>query len=61
MIIDPESNSETVLQFVSDLLSKLDKLQEKSVTYKNYQKNFKVMKLSCIPNTVSYVAHTMYR
>ena len=45
MIIDPDSNGETILQFVSELLSKLDKLQEKAVIYKNYQKNFKVKKL----------------
>ena len=42
MIIDPDSNGETILQFVSELLSKLDKLQEKAIIYKNYQKNFKV-------------------
>lgn len=42
MIIDPESNGETILQFVGELLSKLDMLQEKAVTYKNYQKHFKV-------------------
>ena len=48
MIIDPDSNGETILQFVSELLFKLNKLQEKAVTYKNYQKNFKVMILSYI-------------
>ena len=50
MIIDPDSNGETILQFVSELLSKLDKLQEKAVTYKNYQKNFKVMILKVTSN-----------
>lgn len=42
MIIDPDSNGETILQYVSDLLSRLDKLHEKAIIYKNYQKNFKV-------------------
>lgn len=45
MIIDPDSNGETILEFVSELLSKLDQLQEKAIIYKNYQKNFKVRKL----------------
>ena len=42
MILDPESSSENVLKFVGELLSKLDQLQTKAFTYKNYQKNFKV-------------------
>jgi phosphoserine aminotransferase len=45
MIIDPNSNGETILDFVSELLSKLDQLQEKAIIYKNYQKNFKASKL----------------
>ena len=48
MIIDPDSNGETILEFVSELLSKLDQLQEKAIIYKNYQKNFKVRKLCYI-------------
>ena len=43
MILDPESNNETVLKFVGQLLSKLDQLHAKAVTYKNYQKTFKVI------------------
>ena len=45
MILDPESTSETVLKFVGQLLSKLDQLHTKAVTYKNYQKTFKVINL----------------
>ncbi len=45
MIIDPDSNGETILDFVSELLSKLNQLQEKAIIYKNYQKNFKARKL----------------
>lgn len=61
MIIDPDSNGETILQFVSELLSKLDKLQEKAIIYKNYQKNFKVKKLCCTHQLLSCVSLcTMY-
>ena len=42
MILDPESEGDKVLEFVGDLLSKLDGLQGKAYTYKTYQKNFKV-------------------
>ena len=44
MILDPESDGEAVLTFVGELLSKLDQLQTKAFTYKNYQKNFKVIR-----------------
>ena len=54
MIIDPDSNGEAILQFVSELLSKLDKLQEKAIIYKNYQKNFKVEKL-CYTHQLCHV------
>ena len=43
MILDPESSGDSVLKFVGELLLKLDQLQSKAFTYKNYQKNFKVI------------------
>lgn len=42
MILNPESPGDEVLGYVGDLLSRLDVLQSKAFTYKNYQKNFKV-------------------
>ncbi len=42
MILDPETESDKVLDYVGSLLSKLDELQSKAFTYKTYQKNFKV-------------------
>ena len=42
MILDPEAEEEKVRSFIQDLLGKLEALKQKSVTYKNYQKNFKV-------------------
>ena len=42
MILDPEAEEEKVRSFVHDLLSKLEDLKQRSVTFKTYQKNFKV-------------------
>ncbi len=42
MILDPDTESDKVLEYVGSLLSTLDELQSKAFTYKTYQKNFKV-------------------
>lgn len=42
MILDPDAEEEKVRSYVHDLLAKLESLKERSVTFKNYQKNFKV-------------------
>ena len=42
MILDPEAEKDKVQSFVQDLLSKLEGLKQRSITFKNYQKNFKV-------------------
>ncbi len=42
MILDSTSEGEKVLNYVGDLLEKLDKLQKNAFNCKNHQKNFKV-------------------
>ena len=42
MVLDPEAEEVKVRSLLGDLLGKLDSLHQKAVTYKSYQKNFKV-------------------
>ena len=42
MILDPQSEGSEVLKYVGDLLSQMERLQEKAFTYRSYQKTFKV-------------------
>lgn len=42
MILDPEADEGKVRSYVQELLTKLEVLKERSTTFKNYQKNFKV-------------------
>lgn len=42
MILDPTSEGEKVLEYLEELINKLENLQEKAFQYKTHQKNFKV-------------------
>ena len=42
MILDPQSEGSKVLDYVRDLLSQMEQLQERAFTYRSYQKSFKV-------------------
>ena len=42
MILDPTSEGEKVLEYLGELINKLENLQEKAFQYKTHQKNFKV-------------------
>ena len=42
IILDANSESSKVQDFLVNLLEKLDELQQQAYTYKTYQKNFKV-------------------
>jgi len=42
IILDANSESSKVQDFLGNLLEKLDELQQQAYTYKTYQKNFKV-------------------
>ena len=46
MILDPTSEGENVLNYLDELLMKLNDLQDKAFQYKTHQKNFKVRTIS---------------
>ena len=58
MILDPTSEGDKILDFLKELMVKLNDLQEKAFQYKSYQKSFKVILSVSEPSQQLDTTHT---